>query len=98
MQNINNKMSDTDIKPMVDPSPPQDTTVIIADGGTPPLDDTTYDLLLRADTRTENRKLRHIINEPGPKYQTIYNHIVRELLKHCTGWYNNAFLGTGRYL
>jgi len=65
---------------MVDPSPPQDTTVTIADGGTPPLDDTTYDLLLRADTHPENRKLRHIINEPGPNNQDIYNHIVRELL------------------
>jgi len=68
---------------MVDPSPPRDTTVTIADGGTPPLDDTTYDLLLRVDTRPENRKLRHIINEPGPNNQDIYNHIMmimRELL------------------
>ena len=80
MQNINNKMSDTDIKPMVEPSPPRDTTVTIADGGTPPLDDTTYDLQLRVDTHPENRKLRHIINEPGPNNQDIYNHIMRELL------------------
>jgi len=69
-----------DIKPMVDPSPPRDTTVTIPNGGTPPLDDTTYDLQLRADTRPENRKLRHIINEPGPNNQDIFNHIVRELL------------------
>jgi len=80
MQDIISKMTDTDIKPLVDPSPLQGTTVTIADGGTPPLDDTTYDLLLRVGTHPENHKLRHIINEPGPKYQTIYNHIVRELL------------------
>ena len=80
MQDITSKMSDTDIKPMVDPSPPRDTTVTIADGGTPPLDDTTYDLQLRVDTHPENRMLRHIINEPGPNNQDIYNHIVRELL------------------
>ena len=103
MQDITSKMSDTDIKPMVDPSPLQGTTVTIANGGTPPLDDTTYDLQLRVDTHPENLKLRHIINEPGPNNQDIYNHIMRELLKHCTGWYNNAFLGTkcstnGRYL
>jgi len=79
MQDIS-KMSDTDIKPMVDPSPLQDTAVTIADGGTPPLDDTTYDLQLRVDTHPENRKLRHIINEPGPNNQDIYNHIMRELL------------------
>ena len=51
---------------MVDPSPPRDTTVTIADGGTPPLDDTTYDLQLRIDTHPENQMLTHIINEPGP--------------------------------
>ena len=53
MQDIISKMSDTDIKPMVDPSPPRDTIVNIADGGT-----TYYDLLLRADTHpgTGNRK------------------------------------------
>jgi len=55
-----------DIKPMVDPSPPQDTTINIANGGTPPLDDTTYDLQLRVDTHPENQMLTHIINEPGP--------------------------------
>jgi len=54
MQDIISKMSDTDIKPMVDPSPPRDTIVNIADGGTPPLDDTTYDLQLRLDTHPEN--------------------------------------------
>ena len=81
MQDIISKMSDTDIKPMVDPSPPRDTTVTIADGGTPPLDDTTYDLLLRADTRSENRKLRHIINEPGPNNQDIYQFSLRKLLE-----------------
>ena len=85
MQDIISKMSDTDIKPMVDPSPPRDTIVNIADGGTPPLDDTTYDLQLRVDTHPENRMLRHIINEPGPKYQNIYNHIVRELLNIAPG-------------
>jgi len=69
-----------DIKPMVDPSHLQGTAVTIADGGTPPLDDTTYDLQLPVDTHPENRMLRHIINEPGPNNQNIYNHIMRELL------------------
>ena len=86
MQGNINKVSDTDtkpmvdIKPMVDPSPLQGTTVTIANGGTPPLDDTTYDLQLRIDTHPENQMLTHIINEPGPNNQNIYNHIMRELL------------------
>ena len=55
MQGNINKVSDTDIKPMVDPSPPRDTNVNIAYGGTPPLDDTTHDLQLQSHVKAHHK-------------------------------------------
>ena len=77
MQDIISKMSDTDIKPMVDPSPPRDTIVNIADGGTPPLDDTTYDLQLRLDTHPENI-------EAARRIQSNYYWVDRSISSHSS--------------
>ena len=53
-------MSDTDINPC----PPHDINVTVTGRGTPQPDNTSNDLLLRADNHTGCRRLRHIIDEP----------------------------------
>jgi len=57
-------MSDTDINPC----PPQDINVTVTGRGTPQPDNTSNDLLLRADNHTGCRRLRHIIDEPDLVY------------------------------
>jgi len=80
-------MSDTDINP----SPPQDTTFAVPDYRTLLLDDNSNNTQLRADNHTGRRRLRHIINEPGPTHN-LYNHIVRELLGIAPGTTMNNLL------
>ena len=44
------------------------------------------------------RKLTHLINEPGSKYQIIYNHIVRDLLNIAPGGTMDNILDTRYWL
>lgn len=53
-------MSDADINPC----PSHDVNVTVTGRGTPQPDNTSNDLLLRADNHTGCRRLRHIIDEP----------------------------------
>ena len=87
MQYINN-MSDTDINPSL----PQDTTIAVPDYRTLSSEDNSNDTQSRADNHTGIRMLRHIINEPGPTHNVVYNHIVRELLGIAPGTTINNLL------
>ena len=100
MQDINSNISHRDMKPyyLVAPSPLPETTfpVVSYDNNNVNTflragNETDLNVLGQyinepgPNRYKSYRKLTHLINEPGSKYQIIYNHIVRELLNIASG-------------
>ena len=112
MQDINNNISHRDMKPyLVDPSPLLDTTfpVVSYDNNNVNTsqragNDTDLDVLGQyinepgPNRYNSYRELTHLINEPGSKYQIIYNHIVRDLLNIASGGTMDSILDTRYWL
>ena len=85
----------------INPRPSLDTTFTVADDKTlsKPIDTTNNDTPeKRADNHTGLHMLRFLINEPGSKYQIIYNHIVRDLLNIASGGTMDNILDTRYWL
>ena len=112
MQDIINNMSHRDMKSLVEPSPSLETTFTVVPYDNNNVNThlrasnhTALDMLGQYINEpgpnhynSDYRKLTHLINEPGSKYQIIYNHIVRELLNIASGGTMDNILNTRYWL